>query len=223
MKISHIVAAGVLFLGFLQPTFAQLFELDTATGIDGTGHLGANGFTFAGTGGGSRITNVSLNNGSAAFMNSTFTAPHAAFDGISFPTGGFGYGRTDSFNFGFTDGNVLTVNFDTPQSDLVVLLSNLDGNWQINLPFSLYNPGGSTLAVNGSGQLYSTIYDGSIPSFNKGVGAITFASPVSTLTFTKVGGPADDFSFGMAAVPEPSSMMISSLGLLTLGMRRRRA
>jgi PEP-CTERM motif len=124
--------------------------------------------------------------------------------------------------FGASTGNQLTFSFSAPQEDLQMLVSYLDGNWEIDVPYTI-STDFNTLAINGDGDLYSTIFDGSIPSFNQGRGVILFSSPVSSFTMTKINGSTDDFYIGMATpVPEPSSaLFIISAGLVSLFRRRR--
>ena len=217
-------AVGILGIPFSQSK-AQLFsEIDSfvdGVGGSGTGILGSNTFTFAANNGG-RTGNTSVNNSSTAFLNpANFSEIDPAFQGIIFNPSPWGYGRADATAPGAFTGNTFTITFATPQSDLLMLVSYLDGNWGISESYSIL-PSFNTLAVNGSNELYSTIYDGSIPSFNKGRGVLAFNNPVSSVTFTKMGGPADDFFFAMAAVPEPSSVVLFGLGAILCTKRKRK-
>lgn len=204
-----------------QTSFFEVGSLTTGVGGFGSGTLGANTFNFAATDGGRIGINSSTNNSSAAFMNSTFTGVDAAFQEIAFPTSPFGYGRADTIMFGVSSGNKLTINFGMPQSGLALMLSNLDGDWDLSEPFRVADSS-PTLGVRANGDLYSTAYDGTIPSFNLGRGIIYFDSPVSSLTFTKNGGPADDFYLGMAVVPETSSALLAALSSMVLLRRKRK-
>lgn len=205
---------------FAQTSFFEVDSLTTGVGGFGSGTLGANTFSFTATNGGRIGINSSTNNGSAAYLNSTFTGVDAAFQEISFPAGPFGNGRADTIMFGVSSGNQLTINFGMPQSGLALLLSYLDGDWDLSEPFRIAESS-PTLGVRANGDLYSTAYDGTIPSFNLGRGVIYFDSPVSSLTFTKNGGPADDFYIGMAVVPETSSSLLAALGSFVLLRRKR--
>ena len=229
-KITRCAFALLLFaVGILaQPcsqlraqTFSEIDSFTDGVGGSGTGILGSNTFTFAATDGG-RIANTSVNNSSSAFLNqANFSEIDPAFQGIIFNPSPWGYGRADATAPGAFTGNTFTITFATPQSDLLMLVSYLDGNWGISEAYTIL-PSFNTLAVNGSNELYSTIYDGSIPSFNQGRGVLAFTNPVSIVTFTKNGGPADDFFFAMATVPEPSSAVLFGLGAIFCMKRRRK-
>lgn len=204
------------------------FEIDTYTtgvGGSGSGYLGANAFTFSVLNGGRIGANTSSNNSSGAYLDQNNSALiDQAFANIDIPTSVWGNGRADTLMVGAFAGNQVTFNFATPQENLMMLLSYFDGNWEIDAPFTI-STDFNTLAINGSGDLYSTIYDGSIPSFNLGRGVILFDSPVSSFTMTKIDGPADDFYIGLATpapVPEPSGAIFVMLAGVTALYRRRR-
>lgn len=218
-----------LGLAFLLPdsaaaqssNFFDVTSYTTGTGGTATGVLGTNGFTIATSAGANVSVNTTSNDLSAYWMNSTYNAPDPAFSGITFP---FANGRADAVGVGTTSG-VITINFNTPQSNLLVLVSYLDGNWAVNQPFNIL-PSSLNLAVDGGGNLYSTALNMSdVSTYNQGRGILSFSSPISSLTFTKVSGVADDFFVGLATaspVPEPNgAILLGVAGVLGIVRRRR--
>ena len=100
------------------------------------------------------------------------------------------------------DGDSVTISFTGDSvENLVLFISDLDATYSISAPFAVANLPGTTLGVNASGELFSSVFDANDPSTeNQGTGTLEFSGPVSSVTITKVSGPADEFSFGFATI-----------------------
>ena len=166
------------------PTYIQVASYNASSAA---GTLGSTGYNFTTAAGASVTVNTTMNDSSPVLAGTAYSYQP--------PGGPFGPNRGDVLGVNaLGNGQSFTVTFDSPVSNLNMFFNSLDGTYTVSQPVTLLGLPGATLTSPAAGQL--GVLNPGTP--NDGKGTIVFAGPVTTITFTKIGGPPDGFYMGFA-------------------------